>query len=319
MMDHKNMRAILIATLLGLSTAQSTIDPYAVDPTAFSSTERAGLCKDQNSMCERLCDLATNTNLCNPTTLDFDCTCKSNSSAPGLEYYKDSLPSMICAQNYADCIGVNSNNASTPQIDCVSSIKDKCGTLDSTAYTPVTVLPSPTSTPSSDTSSTPDPTSPPPSDPNPPSDSSGGLSTGAKAGIGAGCAVIGILLIGSVVFYFYRAGKLGGGSGGGGGGEGGGGGDGHKTEEGPAEKVADGEAKGDEEVKDDQKVKGDEGKVFGAELEDTQRVEIGGTEVPGELDAGTVAGPGPGVGEGPVEIGMSEREESELRKVFGGK
>ena len=40
MISHKNMKAILIAALLGLSTAQSTIDPYAIDPSEFSPDAR---------------------------------------------------------------------------------------------------------------------------------------------------------------------------------------------------------------------------------------------------------------------------------------
>lgn len=58
--------------------------------------------------------------------------------------------------------------------------------------------------------------------------------------------------------------------------------------------------------------------VFGPELADTQRLEIGGREIPGELEAG--AGKTELVSPvAPVEMGMSEREELEVRRVVGNK
>jgi hypothetical protein len=153
---------------------------------------------------------------------------------------------MICNRNFVDCIEANPNNSSA-QTDCIFFIRDRCGTLERTDYTPVTVQPSPTSksTSSSNTSSNP-------------------AATSSSLG---------------------------------------GGGGGLKTEEDADAKVA------------DEKVGTDEGKVFGPELEDTQRLEIGGREIPGKLEAGA----GAGAGAGPVEIGMSEREESEMRRVVGNK
>lgn len=206
---------------------------------------------------------------------------------------------MICARNFKDYIVANPNNG-TAQTDCVSFIRNRCGTLERTDYTPVTVVPSPTS---KSTSPNPAATSSSPgsvadSTPAPSSSSSGGLSTGAKAGIGASCAIVGLLLLGAVGYYFYRAGKRAGGGGGGG----------LKTEEDADAKVADAKVA-------DEKVGTDEGKVFGPELEDTQRLEIGGREIPGELEAGA----GADAGDVPVEIGMSEREESEVRRVVGNK
>lgn len=59
--------------------------------------------------------------------------------------------------------------------------------------------------------------------------------------------------------------------------------------------------------------------VVRPELEDTQLLEIGGREIPGELDAGAPDKTEVQTVSAPVEIGMSEREESEVRRVVGNK
>jgi hypothetical protein len=101
------------------------------------------------------------------------------------------------------------------------------------------------------------------------------------------------LILGAIVFYFYRARKRA---------------SIHKGED------AEDKATDDKVTKDTV--------IFGPELEDTQRLEIGGREIPGELDAGappTSEGPGLQNVAGPIEIGMSEREELEMRKMIDKK
>lgn len=58
--------------------------------------------------------------------------------------------------------------------------------------------------------------------------------------------------------------------------------------------------------------------VFGPELADTQRLEIEGREVPGELEGGAGKTELESVAV-PVEMGMSECEESEVRRMVGNK
>jgi predicted exporter len=59
--------------------------------------------------------------------LTFDCTCASNNSAPGLQYYTQTLPTFICQQLYANCIQTNAGNADG-QDECKSNIQKLCAT-----------------------------------------------------------------------------------------------------------------------------------------------------------------------------------------------
>jgi hypothetical protein len=80
--------------------------------------------------------------------LKFNCTCASNHSSPGLEYYKQTLPTFICQEIYEVCIEANQNNKNA-QDRCTANQKPNCGTLDPENYT------APAETTSSTASSTP--------------------------------------------------------------------------------------------------------------------------------------------------------------------
>jgi hypothetical protein len=220
----------------------------------------------------------------------------------------------MCTWNYYNCI-----DASVGQVYCERTFKDYCGTLDPDSFKGESVVSSPSSSSTgdseptsgsttSDTASTPGPTKAAPTGSTESSpdeqaqtsstSSSSGLSTGAKAGIGAGCAIVGLLILSAIVFYFYRARKRA---------------SIHKGED-TEDKATDDKVTKDTVIKDTV--------IFGPELEDTQRLEIGGREIPGELDAGappTSEGTGLQSVAGPVEIGMSEREELEMRRVVDKK
>lgn len=60
-------------------------------------------------------------------TLSYDCTCASNSSAPGLQYYTQTLPTFICEQLYANCIQTNAGNQDG-QDQCKNNIQKLCAT-----------------------------------------------------------------------------------------------------------------------------------------------------------------------------------------------
>jgi hypothetical protein len=68
-------------------------------------------------------------------TLTYSCLC-SNGSAPGLEYYKDTLPTNICQKSFALCITAHPDDA-TGQETCKTTILAKCGTLDIANFTAV--------------------------------------------------------------------------------------------------------------------------------------------------------------------------------------
>ncbi|KAK4453319.1 hypothetical protein QBC34DRAFT_434619 [Podospora aff. communis PSN243] len=118
--------AVFVAlSALGLAAAQSnfTVDPNTIDPTT-----RTEWCNAEFNTCGILCGGVTKANSCTPSDLKFVCTC-TNGTAPGLEYYIQSMPTLLCEQAFKDCIAKNTGN-SQEQGKCTSEIKSKCGTLD---------------------------------------------------------------------------------------------------------------------------------------------------------------------------------------------
>lgn len=102
------------------SPLNMTIVPDSVEPTL-----RANWCRGQKSTCNNLCADSTNDNDCDYAKLTYECTCASNSSAPGLEFYKETLPYFICAELFSQCIDSHKDDA-IGQDACISNIEDKC-------------------------------------------------------------------------------------------------------------------------------------------------------------------------------------------------
>ncbi|KAL2758850.1 hypothetical protein ACRALDRAFT_1075255 [Sodiomyces alcalophilus JCM 7366] len=71
---------------------------------------RNAWCQGQRNVCTRLCENNSATNDCSTSTLDYDCTCR-NGTAPGLEYYRSSMPSFICNAAFEECITANVGDA----------------------------------------------------------------------------------------------------------------------------------------------------------------------------------------------------------------
>ncbi|KAJ9134025.1 hypothetical protein NKR23_g10410 [Pleurostoma richardsiae] len=121
--------AAVALSALTLVAAQN----FTIDPNEVTLSTRASWCQGETSVCNTLCDSEPTANSCDPNTLDYSCTCQ-NGSAPGLEYYLQSLPTFICQQAFADCISANTGSAQG-QSNCTTTIGDKCGTLDASNYT----------------------------------------------------------------------------------------------------------------------------------------------------------------------------------------
>ncbi|KAM0287803.1 hypothetical protein ACHAQH_000335 [Verticillium albo-atrum] len=91
----------------------------------ISENERASWCSGQRNVCDKLCDPAP-TNDCNYQTLEYDCLC-SNGTAPGLQYYSDSLPTFICNRVFSECNAAAVGNANE-QKACLEERDSVCGT-----------------------------------------------------------------------------------------------------------------------------------------------------------------------------------------------
>jgi hypothetical protein len=112
---------------LGAAFAQSN---FTVDPNTIELTTRTEWCNAEFNTCGILCGGNTKANSCSPTDLKFVCTC-SNGTAPGLEYYIQTMPTLLCEVAFSECIEKNTGN-SQGQGKCKTDIKSKCGTLDPT-------------------------------------------------------------------------------------------------------------------------------------------------------------------------------------------
>jgi hypothetical protein len=114
-------------------SAQSTVPEYdsvldiTIDPNSIPINTRADWCVGQRNTCRTLCSSGTATNECIIEDLTFDCTCTSNNSAPGLEFYKITLPSYICDAAFGQCNLQNAGDAEA-QDDCADNIEALCPT-----------------------------------------------------------------------------------------------------------------------------------------------------------------------------------------------
>ncbi|EGR47749.1 uncharacterized protein TRIREDRAFT_22564 [Trichoderma reesei QM6a] len=123
--------AVLVAVAAALVSAQvptykSSLN-MTIDPNTVAQQQRAVWCQAQTNTCQVLCDNNADDNDCDQATLKYDCTCASNSSAPGLQYYTQTLPTFICEQLYANCIQTNAGNQDG-QRACKNNIQKLCAT-----------------------------------------------------------------------------------------------------------------------------------------------------------------------------------------------
>ncbi|KAL2270174.1 hypothetical protein VTJ83DRAFT_2358 [Remersonia thermophila] len=119
---------LVLVALSALTVASAQSHNFTIDPNSVKPSDRTNWCNAQYETCRKLCNNGLKTNDCDDTTLAYDCKC-SNGTAPGLEYYFNTIPTFICEQAYADCIAANTAS-SRAQDKCKSDIKEHCGTLD---------------------------------------------------------------------------------------------------------------------------------------------------------------------------------------------
>ncbi|ATY62931.1 hypothetical protein CCM_07013 [Cordyceps militaris CM01] len=122
----------------GAATAQvqnytSSLD-MKIDPNQVTAQERAQWCSAETNSCSQLCNNNDSTNTCSPTTLDYSCICSSNNSAPGLEFYAQTMPTSICLKLFDLCNSQNVGNARNQEA-CKTNIMSHCGTQDPTKAT----------------------------------------------------------------------------------------------------------------------------------------------------------------------------------------
>ncbi|KAG9244625.1 hypothetical protein BJ878DRAFT_505470 [Calycina marina] len=116
--------ALFTISIAAQTTANSTIDASTVDLSLRNSW-----CVGQLNTCGTLCAGDTQYNTCDGSTLNYTCTCAANDSAPGLEYYLNTMPTYICEQVFAVC---NTDNAGVASAlaKCLTDEETNCGQID---------------------------------------------------------------------------------------------------------------------------------------------------------------------------------------------
>ncbi|CAK7202721.1 hypothetical protein SEUCBS139899_005448 [Sporothrix eucalyptigena] len=125
------MRSSVFVALSALGLVSAT--NFTIDISSVPLTTRSNWCTAQSNTCSTLCDNDPTANSCDPNTLDYSCLCQ-NGSAPGLQYYTQTMPTFICQEAYSECNAEYAGNAQA-QANCTTSIEDQCGTLDPANYT----------------------------------------------------------------------------------------------------------------------------------------------------------------------------------------
>jgi len=120
------MRTALALAALPALLARVVAD-FNITLSDVPDSTRSSWCSAQLSACTTLCSGTLN-NTCDPTSLAYNCTC-SNGSAPGLQYYENTMPWYKCEEAYSECVDNNPNNLSGQQ-GCKTNIQDQCGTLN---------------------------------------------------------------------------------------------------------------------------------------------------------------------------------------------
>ncbi|KAG5746237.1 hypothetical protein H9Q69_008369 [Fusarium xylarioides] len=121
----------LLAMAVSAISAQTTVQNYkssldmTIDPNSVDLATRSSWCGAQQNTCDALCKDDTNDNKCTENDLKWECTCSSNSSTPGLQYYTQTMPTFICEELFSQCISQNTGSQSG-QRECTSKIEDKC-------------------------------------------------------------------------------------------------------------------------------------------------------------------------------------------------
>ena len=122
---------LTIVALVAADGANNTSN--SIDPNTVLASTRSQWCSGEINTCGTLCAGDYDANTCNPDTLTYNCICSSNGSAPGLQYYTQSMPTYICEQVFANCIAAGENDAAAQKV-CRENEAKNCGKLDPDKY-----------------------------------------------------------------------------------------------------------------------------------------------------------------------------------------
>ncbi|KAH8698277.1 hypothetical protein BGW36DRAFT_425989 [Talaromyces proteolyticus] len=124
------MRASAAVLIFAAFVARTTAYYNYTFPAGFnlgliSQSDLSNWCLGERNTCPQICGGAASPNDCDPTTLNFDCTC-INGTVPDVSIYINTIPFYVCQANFAQCIK-NHPNDQQGQDQCSASAT--CGSL----------------------------------------------------------------------------------------------------------------------------------------------------------------------------------------------
>ncbi|EAA35427.1 hypothetical protein GE21DRAFT_1330422 [Neurospora crassa] len=123
---RQNIIFVALSALTAAVAAQSSNSNLTVPVDSVNPTLRNQWCVAQYNTCKILCGMSVSKNDCDPTTLEWSCTCSSGVS-PAVEEYEQTVPFLMCEFAFDTCIA-NHPNDSQGQDKCETDIRDKCAT-----------------------------------------------------------------------------------------------------------------------------------------------------------------------------------------------
>jgi hypothetical protein len=186
------MRAYLTTIALSaLTLVVADKGNFTINLDNVTPSTKAAWCQGQINTCGTLCVDTPKANNCTPSDLTFYCTCQ-NGSAPGLQYYTQTIDTFVCLEAFDECITAHVGDK-RGQDACTSDIKNQCGTLDPTKFQGSSSSHSDSSSTSSSASGTGTPTSNPSgSAPTTSASKAGAAPTAVYLGNGAAVVAAGI-------------------------------------------------------------------------------------------------------------------------------
>ncbi|KIM97951.1 hypothetical protein OIDMADRAFT_128864 [Oidiodendron maius Zn] len=145
-----------VATAILAIGAQAQLT-YEIDPNSVPLGTRENWCTSQKASCPLLClqlqgaSSSTIANTCDPTTLDYQCTC-GNGQAPSAANYSQTIPYFECTTYGDQCVAACGAHDSACQTAC--RVDNPCGAQSPSLVNSTTTTSSSPSTSASSADST---------------------------------------------------------------------------------------------------------------------------------------------------------------------
>ncbi|KAK6437607.1 hypothetical protein LTR95_006186, partial [Oleoguttula sp. CCFEE 5521] len=91
------------------STENTTGTSLTINTGSVDSVVRQSWCLAQTNSCPILCGGQASPNTCDPTTLQYSCTC-TNGNMPNISNYDQTVPSFICTEYIKECVASHPND-----------------------------------------------------------------------------------------------------------------------------------------------------------------------------------------------------------------